>query len=64
MGHAWRHVNGHGICDYMLLHLIAEAHFDFSSEIADIVRITPEEAKNLVEIMFMRRFTTYVGNRR
>jgi len=48
----------------MLLHLIAEAHFDFSSEIADIVRITPEEAKNLVEIMFMRRFTTYVGNRR
>ena len=40
----------------MFLHLLTEAYFDFRSEIADVVRISTEETKNLVEIMFMRSF--------
>jgi hypothetical protein len=49
MGNARRHIDGHRGGDDMFLHLLTETYFDFRSEIADIVRISPEKTENLVE---------------
>jgi hypothetical protein len=47
----------------MFFHFLAQTHLDFGSEITNIIRVAPDETKDLMEIVLMRILPADIINR-